>query len=80
LKIQKKFKAQAIPGIKILRYEESLYYANVEYFKYQIYKQVGLKPEDMLAKAKRTRAYRVGNKNKELNVGNLLFLVLQYPI
>jgi MFS superfamily sulfate permease-like transporter len=53
LKIQKKFKAQAIPGIKILRYEESLYYANVEYFKYQVYKQVGLKPEDEIIRAKR---------------------------
>lgn len=37
-------KAQEFPGIKIIRYEESLYYANVDNFKYQMLKLSTINP------------------------------------
>lgn len=40
-------KAQEFDGIKIIRYEESLYYANVENFKYQIFKLSGVNPGEI---------------------------------
>ena len=39
--------AQEFENIKIIRYEESLYYANVDNFKYQIIKLSGVNPEDV---------------------------------
>ena len=45
-------------GIKIIRYEESLYFANVENFKYQIVKYVGIVPSDILAEIKEKTANR----------------------
>ena len=40
------FKAKEIENIKIIRYEESLYYANVDNFKYQVFKLSGVNPEE----------------------------------
>jgi hypothetical protein len=45
-------KAFELNGIKIIRYEESVYYANVDNFKYQVLKIVGIKPEEYLAQIK----------------------------
>jgi MFS superfamily sulfate permease-like transporter len=39
-----KFKAKEFPGIKIIRYEESVYYANVDNFTSRIIKLVGIDP------------------------------------
>ena len=39
--------AQELDGIKIIRYEESIYYANVDNFKYRIVKAVGIDPKDV---------------------------------
>ncbi len=40
--------AQEFKHIKVIRYEESVYYTNVDNFKYQVMKFVGLNPEDIL--------------------------------
>ena len=37
-------KAKEFSNIKIIRYEENIYYANVENFKYRIIKLVGINP------------------------------------
>lgn len=49
---------QEFTNIKIIRYEESVYYANVENFKYQIMKLVGINPFETLTvmKKKQKRA------------------------
>jgi hypothetical protein len=39
--------------MKIIRYEESLYFANVENFKYQIFKLSGLDPNKVLEEIKK---------------------------
>ena len=39
-----KQKVREIPHIKIIRYEESIYYANVENFKYRFMKLAGVNP------------------------------------
>jgi MFS superfamily sulfate permease-like transporter len=36
--------AQEFEGIKIIRFEESIYYANVDNFKYKVMKIVGINP------------------------------------
>ena len=41
------FKAKELENIKIIRYEESLYYANVDNFKYQVFKLSGVNPEKL---------------------------------
>lgn len=49
-------KAEQIPGIKILRFEESVFYANVDNFKYKVIKFSDVKINDILAKIKKERA------------------------
>jgi hypothetical protein len=39
--------------MKIIRYEESVYYANVENFKYKIMKMCGINPDLIIAKLKK---------------------------
>jgi hypothetical protein len=46
-------KAKEIAGIKIIRYEESVYYANAENFKYRIMKTIGINPFHVLKEKKR---------------------------
>jgi hypothetical protein len=41
-------KAQEFQTIKIIRYEESVYYANVDNFKYRIVKLCGIDPDEVL--------------------------------
>jgi hypothetical protein len=41
------FKVKELENIKIIRYEESLYYANVDNFKYQVFKLSGVNPEKL---------------------------------
>ena len=36
--------AREFEGVKIIRYEESIYYANVDNFKYKVMKQSGVNP------------------------------------
>ncbi|RNA41964.1 solute carrier family 26 member 10-like [Brachionus plicatilis] len=48
--------AQEFENIKIIRYEESIYYANVDNFKYKIYKLCGLKPEEVQKKLKKANS------------------------
>ena len=50
--------AQELPAIKILRFEESVFYANVDNFKYKVIKFSELKINEILAKIKRERANR----------------------
>ena len=38
------FKAKEFPSLKIFRYEESFYYANVDNFTYRLIKLVGIDP------------------------------------
>ncbi len=42
--------AKQFKGIRIVRYEESLYYANVDNFKYRVNKEINIKPEIVLKK------------------------------
>ena len=42
-------KAREFESIKIIRYEESVYYANVENFKYKIMKMCQINPDEILA-------------------------------
>ena len=42
-------KAKEYENIKIIRYEESIYYANVDNFKYKVLKLVNLNPQQILA-------------------------------
>ena len=41
-------KAKEIDGVKIIRYEESIYYANADNFKYKIIKLSQLDPVEIL--------------------------------
>ena len=45
--ITRRIKAYELDGIRIIRYEESVYYANVDNFKYRIVKAVGIDPKDI---------------------------------
>jgi hypothetical protein len=47
------FKAHEFESMKIIRYEESVYYANVDNFKYKIVKMCGINPDLILAKLKK---------------------------
>ena len=49
-------KAKEFDGIKIIRYESSIYYANVEYFTYKILKLSELNVDETLVKIKKARA------------------------
>ena len=42
--------AQEFRNIKIIRYEESIYYINVDNFKYQVMKLSGINPEERAQK------------------------------
>lgn len=44
--------AREFKTIKIIRYEESIYYANVDNFKYKIIKFAGVNPTSVLQKMK----------------------------
>ncbi len=44
--------AKEFETIKMIRYEESVYYANVENFKYKIVKLCGINPDEVIAQAK----------------------------
>jgi MFS superfamily sulfate permease-like transporter len=49
---------QEIPGVKILRYEESIFYANVDDFKYKVIKFSGLND-----KIKHDKKFKKGNQS-----------------
>ena len=49
-------KAKEIEGIKILRYEESVYFANAENFIYKIIKLSGVNPSEINSKIKKKRS------------------------
>ena len=49
-------------NIKIIRYEESIYYANVDNFKYKIIKQIGINPAQVISKINKDNA----NERKRL--------------
>jgi MFS superfamily sulfate permease-like transporter len=59
-------------NVKIIRYEESVYYANVDNFKYKILKLSGVKPSEVLAeiesdcKAKYRQLAKTVSKQKKL--------------
>lgn len=55
LKIQTIKKAKEFETIKIIRYEESIYYANVDNFKYKIVKLSGVNPTEILASVKKQK-------------------------
>ncbi len=50
-----KKKAKEYEGVRILRYESSLYYANVENFIYKIKKLSGINPNDLIQKIQRRK-------------------------
>jgi MFS superfamily sulfate permease-like transporter len=58
--------AYELNGIKIICYHESLYYANVENFKYQIIKAVGIVPSDVLMEIKNLSKKKKGNRKTSL--------------
>jgi SulP family sulfate permease len=45
--------AREYKHIKIIRYEESVYYANVDNFKYKVMKLAGVKPSEILSEIER---------------------------
>ena len=49
-------KAREFVDIKIIRYEESIYYANVDNFKYKIMKLVGINPAEVMNKVKKEKS------------------------
>ena len=49
-------KAREFVDIKIIRYEESVYYANVDNFKYKIMKLVGINPAEVMNKVKKEKS------------------------
>ena len=55
--------AQEFRNIKIIRYEESIYYINVDNFKYQVMKLSGINPEERSKKIYR----ECTKKHKELD-------------
>lgn len=52
-----KIKAKEIEFIKILRYEESVYFANVENFIYKIIKCSGVNPNEIISKINKKKSY-----------------------
>jgi MFS superfamily sulfate permease-like transporter len=58
--------AYELNEIKIICYHESLYYANVENFKYQITKAVGIVPSDVLMEIKNLSKKKKGNRKTSL--------------
>ena len=57
-------KAKEFAEIKIIRYEESVYYANVDNFKYRIIKLVGIDPATEIIRINKEKA----NDEKKLQV------------
>ena len=56
--------AREIEGIKIIRYEASLYYANVENFTYKIQKLSGIKPDEIIESIKKLEDQLAKQKKK----------------
>ena len=50
------FKAKEFEGIKIIRDEASIYYANVENFVYKMVKTTGVRPAEIIEKINKKRA------------------------
>ncbi len=68
-------KAKEFEGIRILRYESSLYYANVENFIYKIKKLSGINPNDLIQKIQRKKleAFKIKKlMKKNKNQGSYL--------
>ena len=65
--------AKEFEGLKIIRYEASVYYANVDNFVYKIFKLSGTDPADLIAKInkKRTDNARLTKKFKETQVNEI---------
>ena len=59
-----------IENVKIIRYESSLYYANVENFVYKVIKLSGVNPNDIESKIKKKQAeyFKKAKKLKEIQV------------
>ena len=65
-------KAKEIEGIKILRYEESIYFANCENFIYKIIKFAGVNPNEIISKIKKKKnSYEKKMKSKQKNANAL---------
>lgn len=64
--------AKEYKHIKIVRYEESVFYANVDNFKYKVQKLVGIKPREVMAQIDKECAYeykkleKLASKQKKL--------------
>uniref|UniRef100_A0A1I8IR72 STAS domain-containing protein n=1 Tax=Macrostomum lignano TaxID=282301 RepID=A0A1I8IR72_9PLAT len=59
--------AEQIPGLKIFKFEGSLYFASAENYRNRLYRQVAMNPKRILAKAK-TRAKREGRGRGEVDL------------
>jgi hypothetical protein len=72
------FKAKEIENIKIIRYEESLYYANVDNFKYQVFKLSGVNPEEINISIKKEEKLAIKNVSYSLLIykGTLFYFIL----
>ena len=55
-------KAYELDGVKIVRYEESIYYANVDNFKYRIVKAVEIDPKEISSQLAKLEKKAKGNK------------------
>ena len=60
--------AEEIPGIKILRFEESVFYANVENFKYKVIKYSDIDLKQVLAKQNKDKAQVLKLVNERENI------------
>ncbi|PAA68999.1 hypothetical protein BOX15_Mlig000402g1 [Macrostomum lignano] len=65
--IKKHKKAEQIPGLKIFKFDGSLYFASAENYRNRLYRQVAMNPKRILAKAK-TRAKREGRGHGEVDL------------
>ncbi len=56
--------AKEFETIKIIRYEESIYYANVENFRYKVYKLAKVSPAEVIAKIKKEKGRQAAEARK----------------
>jgi MFS superfamily sulfate permease-like transporter len=63
--------AKEFETIKIIRYEESIYYANVENFKYKVIKLARVNPAEIVAKIKKEKSRVVNETRKAARIAKV---------
>jgi hypothetical protein len=72
--------AREIEGIKIIRFEQSIYYANVENFMYKVIKNSGVDPSNVLYKITRLQANHAKLVKKKLREQVWYFNILNFCV